>query len=116
MAKLFNKDDYSTKDYDNPKELSIQFTKKAYELLDIVKKNPYDFDGVRRYISHGYYLEASACKKPSAKKQFNILLCKQDVDSLRHNKANTYHDDNLVIGIAKLQMKYLSYLLEDKII
>ena len=111
--KIFDMNDYKTKDYDNPKALSIQFINSAYELLDCVKKNPYDFDGARRYISHGYYLEVLKCKKATAKKTCNLILCKRGVSKLQRTRAHTFQDSDIAIGITKLLTSYIRCLIND---
>ena len=113
-TKAFNIANYQTNDPNNPKDLSILFIRCAYELLDCIKKDPFNCLGLQRYVSHGYYLKI--VKSNNNKKQFNLTLCKRGQDPIKTSKSNTYREDHLDIAIPRLLTKYLELLHKDNVL
>lgn len=98
-------------DITNPRDLSIDFVKKAYELIEYSEEHPYDYEGMKHYLVHGYSLKLAGCKSPTELKHCNFTLIKNSTI-----KAQTYMDKDINLGIAKLLGTYLKLLKKDKAI
>ena len=102
----------------DPRDLSIDFIKKAYELVWWADEHPWEHlvsgTDLERYLTYGYVLQLSKCKSPTELKHCNLRLVKLNTIGEWTTKAQTYMYKDLDIGIIKLCESYIELLKKEK--
>lgn len=104
---------FAKRDFTKPEDLSVDFIKKAYDLVEFAEQNPDDyFDlGACTFLAYGYSLKLVNCKSPTELKQCNLALVKSG--AFDRIKSQTYSYKDLDLGILKLCESYIEYLRKD---
>lgn len=114
-SKDFSMSNHKHIDIKDPKDLSIDFIKKAYDMVWYAENNPFDFEGAERYIAYGYSIKLAKCKKSSnSEKHCNLVLVKHNTIGMNIVKSQTYLDKDLDLGIIRLLGNYIKLLKDDE--
>ncbi len=114
----FNINDFAKHiDMHDPCDLSIDFIKKAYDLLEYAENNPWKYleggTDIERYLHYGYTLKLMDCKSPTELKHCNLALYHKNTIGTWVIKAQTYLDKDIDVGITRLLGQYLKFLKND---